>query len=869
MRKFIAIFAAALFCLSQIASAVPAKRGLIIYTQPDGSKISVRVHGDEWFHYVTDEAGKIMEENADGYLVASSATVSEMKAKMAKAQEAKKRVLEIRQEAIAKAQATGSPKIPVVLVEFSDKSFSISNPKTAFENLLMQSGYSANGGTGSVLDYYEDQSRGTYSPQFVVMDVVTLSGKMSTYGSTDTNAAKALYEACQKLDSSVDFSQFDNDGDGKIDMALMYYAGYNEAEGGSSSTIWPHQYYVPYVVTNAQSFDGVKLNRYFCTSELKGTSGTNMCGIGTTCHEFAHSIGLPDFYDTDYETNGECGATYDYDLMCSGPYNNSGCTPPWMNAEELVMLGWMDSITELTTVGSVTVPSISANNPVAYKTPATTDGEYFLYECRPGTGWDAPLSAGLLIYHVDKSTAHKISWSDDDGTNSATAYNLWANWSYYNAINVLGTHPCFYIVPSGGQTSLYYSGKNFTYPGSANVSTYSPIDWAGSDTGFTLSSIKYDSTTQTATFNLSNSNECGVTGSVFDSDGIPISGATVTVKATSVSSSPAYFAGAMKTMSVVKAASSVATAVTDASGAYTITVDNPGTYVVSASKDGYVTKSSTIEVSRLVNQNFYLLREGEEAPSELYTYADDATWYAFGFGENPLSVQCANYYPSTMLSPYSGKQIKSISFTVNGESDDDGKTTTTGDVYVLIDYGAERKAFVKVENPSVSEWNTVDLTDQELIIPDGTDIYAGYALDNWAEDHPMIASAVTDDEKLGYYADYDTTSATWNEIQDSDSNKYVFMVKLNIGDYTAPETGYNYIDNPKGGVYSVGDTFALSLVETASDLRPNTSGVSWYYDDEPVSSSVRLGSAGTHTISAEFVTVSGDRKVIDLEIEVN
>lgn len=864
MRKYIAFFAAALFCLSQIASAVPAKRGLIIYTQPDGSKISVRVHGDEWFHYVTDESGKIMEENADGYLIASSATVSEMKAKMTKAQEAKKRVLEIRQEAIAKAQATGSPKIPVVLVEFSDKSFSISNPKTAFENLLMQSGYSANGGTGSVLDYFEDQSRGAYSPQFVVMDVVTLSGKMSTYGSNDTNAAKALYEACQKLDSSVDFSQFDNDGDGKIDMALMYYAGYNEAEGGSSSTIWPHQYYVPSVVTNAQSFDGVKLNRYFCTSELKGTSGTNMCGIGTTCHEFAHSIGLPDFYDTDYEDNGECGATYDYDLMCSGPYNNNGCTPPWMNAEELVMLGWMDSITELTTVGAVTVPPISANNPVAYKTPATTDGEYFLYECRPGTGWDAPLSAGLLIYHVDKSTAHNISWSDDDGTNSATAYNLWANWSYYNAINVLGTHPCFYIVPSGGQTSLYYSGKNFTYPGSANVSTYSPIDWAGSDTGFTLSSIKYDSTTQTATFNLSNSNECGVTGSVFDSDGIPISGATVTVKATSVSSSPAYFAGAMKTMSVVRAASSVATAVTDASGAYTITVDNPGTYVVSASKDGYVTKTSTIEVSRLVNQNFYLLREGEEAPSEIIVYPNDAEWSHFGSDTySSWDIMCANIYPTSLMGPYVGKQIKSISFEFAGETDSSGATTTSGTVYALLDFGTERQLTLKLDNPVANDWNTVDITDQDLIIPDGVDIFAGYALKSWAYSYPITATDPSSSELVGYLADYDLESTEWEAWSS------VLKIKISIGDYTAPETGYNYIDNPKGGVYSVGDTFALSLVETASDLRPNTSGVSWYYDDEPVSSSVRLGSAGTHTISAEFVTVSGDRKVIDLEIEVN
>jgi len=869
MRKiYFALIYAVLLCLSQTVSAVPAKPGKQIITQPDGSKITVTLHGDEWFHYMTDENGNILEKNDAGYLVKSTKTKETLRVEMNMAQASRNRVLEMRQEAVVKAMANGSPKIPVVLVEFSDKSFSISNPKSAFENLLMQPGYSANGGTGSVSDYYADQSRGRYTPQFVVLDVVTLSGKMSTYGSTDTNAAKALYEACQVLDPSVDFSQFDNDGDGKIDMALLYYAGYNEAEGAPEETIWPHQFYVPYVVTNAQAFDGVKLNRYFCTSELKGNSGVNMCGIGTTCHEFAHSIGLPDFYDTDYEDNGECGATYSYDVMCSGPYNNNGCTPPWMNAEELVMLGWMDSITELTTVGQVSLPSISADIPLSYKTPTTTDGEYFLYECRPGTGWDAPLAPGLLVYHVDKSTAHMISWTDNNGSHNVSAYNLWAKWENYNAINVKGDHPCFYVVPSGNPSSLNYSGKSLTFPGSANVSTYTPADWAGSESGFTLSSIRYDSASETVTFNLTNSNECGVSGTVMDSDGKPIAGAVVAIKASSALSVPSAGDGFARKLPVIKAASALYSVETDATGSYSVIVDNPGTYVVSASKDGYVSKTVSVDVSRMVNYNFFLLREGEEAPSELITYPSDATWYSFGFGENPLTIMCADAFSSSMLGPYVGKQIKSISFMIDGDSDSDGNTTTTGSVHALVDYGSERMAFVEVEHPTVTGWNTVDLTDMELIIPAGKEIYAGYALKDWTSEYCIVAAESEDNVKIGYVSDYDTTSAAWGELADGAGNTYVLMVKLNIGDYTAPDTGYNYIDNPKGGIYRTGDQFALKLVETSSDRRPDANGVSWYYDDEPVSTSVRLATAGAHVITAEFTTVAGDRKVIDLEIVV-
>lgn len=868
MKKNILIsaFAVILLCLTQILSAVPAKPGKITITQPDGSTITIIVHGDEWFHYVTDEQGVVLEETESGKLVRSTITLNELSFRMAQAQQAKRLAIQQRNEAILKAQVSGAPKIPVILVQFSDKSFSISNPKTAFSNLLNQSGYSANGGTGSVLDYYTAQSRGAYTPQFVVMDVVTLSNRMSTYGSTDENAAKALYEACQKLNASVDFSQFDNDRDGKIDMALMYYAGYNEAEGGPSSTIWPHQFYVPYVVTNAQAFDGVTLNRYFCTSELKGASGTNMCGIGTTCHEFAHSLGLPDFYDTNYNEygDGENGGTYTYDLMCSGSYNNNGCTPPWMGAEELCLLGWMDGITELTSRGSVTIPSIGASNPVAYKIPTSVSGEYFLLESRPGTDWDAPLTSGLLVYHVDKSTAHSITWKTSATASSTkTAYQLWANWETYNAINCLGSHPCYYIVPAGNQTSLNYSGSNFTFPGSSRITTYTPKEWSGSETGFTASQIAFNSSTKEVTFNLANSNECSVSGAVLDSDGNPIQGATVSLSTVSASNAPADKGPSVisRKPAILRAGGTVLqTVTTNASGEYSILLDNSGTFTLQASKAGYVSKSVTLDISRPVTQNFTLLREGETLPSEIITYPTDQEWYGYGWGE-PYELMCANIFPASLLSPYEGKQIKTLSFVI---TIDDGENVNGSQVHALLDFGTERKVCLKVDNPKADEWTTVDLSGEGLVIPAGTDIFAGCALKDWPGSYPFICTACTDPSLRGYDADYDLNSTDWVSIGD-----YVFMIKLTVGDYVAPETGYNFIDNPGNGVYRVGTDFDLNLIETSSDRRPDNSGISWFFDDEPVSgTSVRLNSTGLHTVTARFTTESGNRKVVELEINV-
>jgi Immune inhibitor A peptidase M6. len=114
-----------------------------------------------------------------------------------------------------------------------------------------------------------------------------------------------------------------------------------------------------------------------------------MCGIGTTTHEFGHSLGLPDFYDTDYATNGEAGGLYDFSTMDGGPYNNNGRTPPYFNAEELMMLGWMDGLTEISSQGTLSIVPIQ--NRVAYKVPTSTPGEYFVLECRAASGWDASL----------------------------------------------------------------------------------------------------------------------------------------------------------------------------------------------------------------------------------------------------------------------------------------------------------------------------------------------------------------------------------------------------------------------------------------------------------------------------------------------
>ena len=288
----------------------------------------------------------------------------------------------------------------------------------------------------------------------------------------------------------IDYSQYDADNDGLIDMVLMYYAGSNQAEGGGAYTIWPHQWdmfsakYYGADVDTDYDFGGKKLYKYFCTSEMNywGT----IAGIGTTCHEFAHSLGLPDLYDTNYGTNGESGATYAFDTMCSGPYNNRGRTPPFFNSFELEMLGWDVTIEDLPANGDGSLPAFSKDLKKAYKSASSTDGEYFLYECR-ATTWDTYVNqAGMVVYHIDKSTRD---------VHGRTAAYWWNNWR----LNIYGDHPCGYIIPAGAQNydsgggddcGLNYYGSDFAF-GVGSYTSYTPVDWEGVTMAYTLGSIAF------------------------------------------------------------------------------------------------------------------------------------------------------------------------------------------------------------------------------------------------------------------------------------------------------------------------------------------------------------------------------------------
>ena len=488
MKKHLILALVALLAGYQMMTAIPARPGRTVYVQPDGTRIVIQRHGDEFGHWTTDASGRLVAESPDGYYQ----PVAGISVEQIRRNAATRRAAARQNRAARRASghiAVGQKHFLVILVEFSNLEFKKDSgePHALFDALLNEVGYSFNGGTGSARDYYYDNSHGGFEPIFDVYGPVKLDTTYAYYGKNDwsgndSRPEDAVIDACRKLDEEIDFSRYDNDGDGEVDLVFMYYAGKGENDGGNSNTIWPHQWEIS-SAGKSLTLDGKTVDTYACTSELDGSG--SLCGIGTACHEFGHAMGLPDLYDTDYEDNGEAGGLYSYSLMCGGGYNNNGHTPPYFNFEERMFLGWLEEkdYLEFGNTGTYTIPSIDEN--VAYRTFTDKDGEYFIYENRSKTGWDAYLPGeGLIVYHADKSSRQvRLSYG------SATAHDLWYNWEEYNSINENGSHPCFYIVPAASQSSLNYAYESrmpFPYQ---NVTSYVPKSWNGVEGDITFSGI--------------------------------------------------------------------------------------------------------------------------------------------------------------------------------------------------------------------------------------------------------------------------------------------------------------------------------------------------------------------------------------------
>ncbi len=310
---------------------------------------------------------------------------------------------------------TGDIRGLVVLVQFTDSVFGLSDPQTEYTSYMNKAGYSDYGMAGSVRDYFIATSDSLFRPTFDVVGPYTLKHPAGYYGGnsngqsgSDTGLVSLLSEVAQKI-STLDLSGYDNDDDGTVDFVYIIYAGKGEADGGAANSIWPQAGQILGSIKGKnKAFD------HFAVSNERSGSASSYAldGIASFCHEFCHVLGLPDIY--------QVGATETlitpgyWDLMDIGVYDcadatygNGGCTPPYLNALERYTLGWLTP-TVLSGDSVTYVPALASNQ--AYVVPSSHDSEYFLLENRQQSSWDAGLPGhGLLVWHINYDSADWVN----------------------------------------------------------------------------------------------------------------------------------------------------------------------------------------------------------------------------------------------------------------------------------------------------------------------------------------------------------------------------------------------------------------------------------------------------------------------------
>jgi M6 family metalloprotease-like protein len=422
------------FFVSSQLMAIPADTTMKSKRQSDNRLLDFYLIGDEFVNFARsiDNYTLLLNENGDycyaylnenGDLVASSYLASNpnqrTKTEIDFLSSINKRLtfsdnqITNRKSAFQKIETnyptTGNNNLLIILVSFADRAFTYT--REDFDSLASQPGYSRNGATGSVKDYYYDVSFGQLELNPTVAGPYTLSQPMAYYGATgpsfsDVNPKEMVSEACALADIEIDFSQFDMNNDGKIDAVHVIFAGAGEASTGETNAIWPHRWSIyPYDSLDI-TFDGVTLRDYSCSAEKMGSG---MDGIGTICHEFGHVLGLPDLYDTDYEgSGGQATAVNTWSIMASGSYNNYSNTPASFTAYEKYRLNWLDFDT-LSLAGEYVLPPLMDSNK-AYIITTPYENEFFVFENRNQSSWDTYVpNSGGLIFHVKREGDYNIN----------------------------------------------------------------------------------------------------------------------------------------------------------------------------------------------------------------------------------------------------------------------------------------------------------------------------------------------------------------------------------------------------------------------------------------------------------------------------
>jgi M6 family metalloprotease-like protein len=267
--------------------------------------------------------------------------------------------------------------------------------------------------TGSVRDVFRINSYGKFTLESKIFGWVTLPQTEAYYadgisGFGGRRFIQLVHTAMDRLrdDYTVNFSDFDADKDGRVDLVTVIHSGYaaeiyGEDQYGTPSKdrIWSHRWRL----SRADYWhgSGMIVDQYSTSPALFDVLGSKIGRIGVISHEIGHCLGIPDLYGT-YEGNG-IGS---YDFMSNHwgfppTYSLSQLYPPIMSPWSKMLVGWVDPIL-IQQSGTFTIEPSEFSQQI-YRIDINSDGtEYLLIENRQPIGYDLFLpQGGLAIWHID------------------------------------------------------------------------------------------------------------------------------------------------------------------------------------------------------------------------------------------------------------------------------------------------------------------------------------------------------------------------------------------------------------------------------------------------------------------------------------
>ncbi|MEZ4387612.1 MAG: M6 family metalloprotease domain-containing protein [Candidatus Krumholzibacteriia bacterium] len=404
---------AALLVLSAAAFGSPVSGLRADLEQPDGSAVAVRVWGDEYHQRIEDLQGFTLirdprdgricyaELAADGMLVSTGVVAGDpVPARLVRGLDLAPDRLAAKVEAAR--EAAGQPRphpdkvdypIPAVtgevrgialLVDFSDEPGTI--PVADLDPFLNGIGYTGNGNNGSIRDYYRDVSGGRLdlthaAPTYYYRAAHPKYWYEDPNQSPGWRARLLVEEALQDLERrGFDFSEYDANGDGYVDLVSCFYAGY--PSWGWGTGLWPQ------AGEGGYHADGV-IARLWQITPLKNT-----LVISTAAHEIGHALcQWPDLYDT----GGESFGVGLYCLM-SAPADYTNPVQPCGPLK--LFSGWTETVALDGVMAQLEAPA-TGNRVFTVAHPSVTN-ELYVIENRQRSGRDVDLpDAGLAVWHVD------------------------------------------------------------------------------------------------------------------------------------------------------------------------------------------------------------------------------------------------------------------------------------------------------------------------------------------------------------------------------------------------------------------------------------------------------------------------------------